>query len=141
MCRLLGVVSTAPIAVSEAVGACVLKDFVALTKIHGDGWGIATRRTPGRTRAVDGVGRQRVGRSRFSPQPPSERRRSQAWSTCAGPRTVSRCSRRTPILSSPTGWPWRTTVPSSRWARSTGFSSPTSPRRCAGPPTASATSA
>ena len=41
MCRLLGVVSTAPIAVSEAVGADVLKDFVALTKIHGDGWGIA----------------------------------------------------------------------------------------------------
>jgi predicted glutamine amidotransferase len=41
MCRLLGVVSTAPIAVSDAVGAYVLKDFVALTKIHGDGWGIA----------------------------------------------------------------------------------------------------
>jgi predicted glutamine amidotransferase len=41
MCRLLGVVSTAPIAVSDAVGAHVLKDFVALTKIHGDGWGIA----------------------------------------------------------------------------------------------------
>lgn len=42
MCRLLGVVSCAPIAVSDAVGAHVLKDFVALTKIHGDGWGIAT---------------------------------------------------------------------------------------------------
>ena len=41
MCRLLGVVSTAPIAVSDAVGAHVLKDFVALTRIHGDGWGIA----------------------------------------------------------------------------------------------------
>lgn len=41
MCRLLGVVSTSPIAVSDAVGAHVLKDFVALTKIHGDGWGIA----------------------------------------------------------------------------------------------------
>lgn len=41
MCRLLGVVSTAPIAVADAVGAHVLKDFVALTKIHGDGWGIA----------------------------------------------------------------------------------------------------
>src|SRR5437899_1845946 len=41
MCRLLGVVSTAPIAVSDAVGAHVLKDFVALTKVHGDGWGIA----------------------------------------------------------------------------------------------------
>ena len=33
--------STAPIAVSDAVGAHVLKDFVALTKVHGDGWGIA----------------------------------------------------------------------------------------------------
>jgi predicted glutamine amidotransferase len=41
VCRLLGVVSTAPIAVSDAVGAHVLKDFVALTKVHGDGWGIA----------------------------------------------------------------------------------------------------
>jgi predicted glutamine amidotransferase len=41
MCRLLGVVSVNPIAVSDAVGAHVLKDFVALTKIHGDGWGIA----------------------------------------------------------------------------------------------------
>jgi predicted glutamine amidotransferase len=41
MCRLLGVVSVEPIAVSDAVGAHVLKDFVALTKIHGDGWGIA----------------------------------------------------------------------------------------------------
>lgn len=41
MCRLLGVVSTTPISVSDAVGAHVLKDFVALTKVHGDGWGIA----------------------------------------------------------------------------------------------------
>ncbi|MBN3454796.1 class II glutamine amidotransferase [Mycolicibacterium sp.] len=41
MCRLLGVVSTAPISVSDAVGGHVLKDFVALTKVHGDGWGMA----------------------------------------------------------------------------------------------------
>jgi len=41
VCRMLGVVSTTPIAVSDVVGADVLKDFVALTKIHGDGWGIA----------------------------------------------------------------------------------------------------
>lgn len=41
MCRLLGVVSTTPISVSDAVGAHVLKDFVALTRVHGDGWGIA----------------------------------------------------------------------------------------------------
>jgi predicted glutamine amidotransferase len=41
MCRLLGVVSAIPVSVSDAVGAPTLKDFVALTKIHGDGWGIA----------------------------------------------------------------------------------------------------
>jgi predicted glutamine amidotransferase len=42
MCRLLGVVSASPIAVVDAVGETVLKDFVALTKVHGDGWGVAT---------------------------------------------------------------------------------------------------
>ncbi|MGV9799146.1 class II glutamine amidotransferase [Mycobacterium sp. NPDC003449] len=47
MCRLLGVVSTAPISVSDAVGAHVLKDFVALTKVHGDGWGVAQVDHPG----------------------------------------------------------------------------------------------
>ena len=41
MCRLLGVVSDRPVSVAEAVGEVVLKDFVALTKIHGDGWGVA----------------------------------------------------------------------------------------------------
>src|SRR5436305_11996909 len=41
MCRLLGVVSATPISVADAVGDGVLKDFVALTKVHGDGWGIA----------------------------------------------------------------------------------------------------
>src|ERR1700712_5694253 len=40
MCRLLGVVSSAPISVADAVGDGVLKDFVALTKVHGDGWGV-----------------------------------------------------------------------------------------------------
>ncbi|TPG34907.1 class II glutamine amidotransferase [Mycolicibacterium hodleri] len=47
MCRLLGVVSAAPITVAGAVGDGVLKDFVALTKVHGDGWGVA---------AVDRIG-------------------------------------------------------------------------------------
>jgi predicted glutamine amidotransferase len=47
MCRLLGVVSATPISVSRAVGEHVLADFVALTKIHGDGWGIARVRLPG----------------------------------------------------------------------------------------------
>jgi predicted glutamine amidotransferase len=42
MCRLLAVVSTTPVAVADAVGDDVLKDFVALTKVHGDGWGVAT---------------------------------------------------------------------------------------------------
>ena len=41
MCRLLGVISAVPISVADAVGTGVLKDFVALTKVHGDGWGIA----------------------------------------------------------------------------------------------------
>lgn len=41
MCRLLGVVSATPISVADAVGEQVLKDFVALTKVHGDGWGVA----------------------------------------------------------------------------------------------------
>ena len=41
MCRLLGVVSAAPISIADAVGDGVLKDFVALTKVHGDGWGVA----------------------------------------------------------------------------------------------------
>jgi predicted glutamine amidotransferase len=34
-------VSAAPISIGDAVGDDVLKDFVALTKVHGDGWGVA----------------------------------------------------------------------------------------------------
>lgn len=41
MCRLLGVVSAGPISIADAVGDDVLEDFVALTKVHGDGWGVA----------------------------------------------------------------------------------------------------
>ncbi len=47
MCRLLGVVSATPISVSRAVGEAVLEDFVALTRIHNDGWGVARVRLPG----------------------------------------------------------------------------------------------
>lgn len=47
MCRLLGVVSATPISVAQGAGEQVLKDFVALTKIHGDGWGIARIPLPG----------------------------------------------------------------------------------------------
>ncbi|MCX2930316.1 class II glutamine amidotransferase [Mycobacterium sp. CVI_P3] len=41
MCRLLGVASATPVTVVDAVGEAVLKDFVALAKVHGDGWGLA----------------------------------------------------------------------------------------------------
>jgi predicted glutamine amidotransferase len=47
MCRLLGVVSATPVSPARAVGDQVLADFVALTKIHGDGWGVARVRLPG----------------------------------------------------------------------------------------------
>lgn len=53
MCRLLGVVSAVPVSVSDAVGAPTLKDFVALTKVHGDGWGIADVDGPGRVPRVE----------------------------------------------------------------------------------------
>src|SRR5689334_469322 len=47
MCRLLGVASLAPVSIADAVGEAVLTDFVALTKIHGDGWGVAGVEHPG----------------------------------------------------------------------------------------------
>lgn len=53
MCRLLGVVSATPISVSQAAGEQVLADFVALTKIHGDGWGIARVRLPGHAPSIE----------------------------------------------------------------------------------------
>jgi len=52
MCRLLGVVSDRPVTVADAVGEVVLKDFVALTKIHGDGWGVARVEAAGGSPAV-----------------------------------------------------------------------------------------
>jgi predicted glutamine amidotransferase len=53
MCRLLGVVSATPISVSRAVGERVLADFVALTKIHGDGWGVGRVRLPGHDPTIE----------------------------------------------------------------------------------------
>ncbi len=53
MCRLLGVVAATPIPVSRAVGENVLADFVALTKIHADGWGVARVRLPGHDPKVE----------------------------------------------------------------------------------------
>lgn len=41
MCRLLGIASAEPISVTDAVGDGLLADFLALTQIHGDGWGVA----------------------------------------------------------------------------------------------------
>ena len=37
----LGCRLATPVSIASAVGDAVLKDFVALTKIHGDGWGVA----------------------------------------------------------------------------------------------------
>jgi predicted glutamine amidotransferase len=53
MCRLLGVVSATPVSVADAVGPATVKDFVALTKIHGDGWGIAGIERAGLPPAVE----------------------------------------------------------------------------------------
>ena len=53
MCRLLGVVSATPISVTGAVGERVLADFVALTKIHGDGWGVARVPLPGQDPRIE----------------------------------------------------------------------------------------
>lgn len=53
MCRLLGVASTAPVSVTDAVGESVLTDFLALTKIHGDGWGVAVAADSHATPAVE----------------------------------------------------------------------------------------
>lgn len=46
MCRLLGVASPEPTSVADTVGDAVLTDFLALTKIHGDGWGVASVGAP-----------------------------------------------------------------------------------------------
>ena len=43
MCRLLGYVRDQPVSVEELLGPDGLADFTALTKVHGDGWGMAWR--------------------------------------------------------------------------------------------------
>ena len=43
MCRLLGYVHDQPISVEGLLGAEGLEDFTALTRVHGDGWGMAWR--------------------------------------------------------------------------------------------------
>jgi predicted glutamine amidotransferase len=65
MCRLLGVVSATPISVPEAVGQQVLKDFLALTKIHGDGWGVARVERPGGDPQIEVSAGSALGDRRF----------------------------------------------------------------------------
>src|SRR3954471_8878077 len=73
MCRLLGVVSAVPVSIADAVGDTVLKDFVALTKIHGDGWGVGNAKhlaDPPRVRvSAGGVrGDARLGEAIHAPR-------------------------------------------------------------------------
>ncbi|WP_162599773.1 class II glutamine amidotransferase [Nocardioides solisilvae] len=51
MCRLLGWVRQEPISVEELLGEEGLEGFTALTRVHGDGWGMAWRDEEG-THAV-----------------------------------------------------------------------------------------
>ena len=112
-----------PISIGDAVGDGVLKDFVALTKVHDDGWGVAAVDHGGDTPHVL-VSAGSALDDRRSPQPPTTSRPSAASSIFAGPPAASPWSRRTPIRSSPTVWRWRTTAPSSRWACWTTSSNP-----------------
>ena len=123
MCRLLGVVSATPISVSRAVGEAVLKDFVALTKIHGDGWGVARVRLPGH----DPRSRCRRAARCDDPQfvAATHDQRSAAslvhlrWATTG---LAVRPQNSHPFLAD--GSPWRTTARSSRSDCSTNCSEP-----------------
>lgn len=52
MCRLLGYVADRPTSVREVLGEEGLRDFTALTAVHGDGWGMAWRDDDGRVRTT-----------------------------------------------------------------------------------------
>lgn len=65
MCRLLGVVSAEPTSVADVVGQEVLADFLALTKIHGDGWGVASVIEPDDVPHVDVSPDSAIGDPRF----------------------------------------------------------------------------
>ena len=140
MCRLLGVVSTAPIAVEDAVGANVLKDFVALTKIHGDGWGIARVARQGRPPEVQVSAASALDDPAFASVTQDLRSNASLvhlrWATsglavAATEFASFRCAR---------VWPWRTTVRSSRSTGWTRFWIPRSLRAWVAPPTVSGTS-
>ncbi|TRW80328.1 class II glutamine amidotransferase [Mycolicibacterium sp. 018/SC-01/001] len=65
MCRLLGVVSAEPTSVADTVGDGVLADFLALTKIHGDGWGVASMLEPEDVPRVEVSPDSAIGDPRF----------------------------------------------------------------------------
>ena len=52
MCRLFGYVSEKPTAVVDELGAEAFQEFTALTRVHGDGWGMAWRDADGTTRCA-----------------------------------------------------------------------------------------
>ena len=47
MCRLLGWVARQPVSLADALGRAELERFVALSRRHADGWGLARRSQPG----------------------------------------------------------------------------------------------
>ncbi len=65
MCRLLGVASAEPTSVADTVGDAVLTDFLALTKIHGDGWGVASVSEPENVPRVEVSPDSAIGDPRF----------------------------------------------------------------------------
>lgn len=65
MCRLLGVASAEPTSVADVVGEAVLTDFLALTKIHGDGWGVASAIEPDDVPRVEVSPDSAIGDPRF----------------------------------------------------------------------------
>lgn len=66
MCRLLGVASTAPVSVTDAVGETVLTDFLELTRIHRDGWGVASAPDADDTPRVEVSADSAFGDARFT---------------------------------------------------------------------------
>lgn len=52
MCRLFGYVSDRPTAVVDELGADAFREFTALTRVHGDGWGMAWHDEDGSTRTA-----------------------------------------------------------------------------------------
>jgi predicted glutamine amidotransferase len=66
VCRLLGVVSATPISVTDAVGENVLADFLALTEIHRDGWGVASVADPAAAPDVEVSADNATGDARFA---------------------------------------------------------------------------